>query len=151
MEQDKYRLLTESLNKIADKHGVSLEDILFSSNDKIIPVNEMDSAAQKVIIFDDYICEKIQNDVINYFIQGRQKNCCVIYLSQSYYKTPKDIRLNCSHYITFDAPSKREAMPICNEQNIPSDKYEAAFGKNFNFIHLDKINKKIKKNFYGNI
>ena len=38
----------------------------------------------------------------------RHKNCCVIYLSQSYYKTPKDIRLNCSHYIIFESPTKRE-------------------------------------------
>ena len=29
LEQDKYNLVTESLNKIADKHGVLLEDILF--------------------------------------------------------------------------------------------------------------------------
>ena len=49
----------------------------------------MDTSCQKVIIFDDYICEKNQNDIINYFIQGKQNNCCVMYLSQSYYKTPK--------------------------------------------------------------
>ena len=79
----------------------------------------MDTSGQKVIIFDDYVCEKNQNDIINYFIQGRQKNCSVIYLSQLYYKTPKDITLNCSCYIIFEAPSNREAMSICNEQNIP--------------------------------
>ena len=47
----------------------------------------------------------IQEDIINYFIQGRHKNSCVIYLSQSYYKTPKDIRLYCSHYIIFENPT----------------------------------------------
>ena len=86
--QDKYNLLTERLNKITNKHRVHLEDILFSSNNEIIPVDEMDTSGQKVIIFDDYVCEKNQNDIINYFIQGRQKHCCVFFLSQSYYKTP---------------------------------------------------------------
>ena len=28
---------------------------------------------QKAVIFDDYICEKNQNDIINFFIQGRHK------------------------------------------------------------------------------
>ena len=54
----------------------------------------------------------IQEDIINYFIQGRHKNSCVIYLSQSYYKTPKDIRLYCSHYIIFESPTKRENEAI---------------------------------------
>ena len=73
---------------------------------------------QNVVIFDDYVCEKIQNDIINYFIQGRHKNCGVIYLSQSYYKTPKDIRINCSSYIIFESSTKRENEAICNEHRI---------------------------------
>ena len=51
---------------------------------------------QRVVIFDDYICDKNQNQIIKYFIQGRHKNCSVIYLSQSYYK---NIRLNRDHFI----------------------------------------------------
>ena len=43
LEQDKYSLLTERLNKITGKHGVQLEDILFSSNDELIPFAEMDN------------------------------------------------------------------------------------------------------------
>ena len=71
-----------------------------------------------MVIFDDYVCEKNQGDIINYFMQGRHKNCCVIYISQSSYKTPKNIRLNCSHYIIFGSPSKRENESICNEHGI---------------------------------
>lgn len=39
---------------------------------------------QKVVIFDDYVCEKNQRQLIDYFIQGRHKNCSVIYLSKSF-------------------------------------------------------------------
>ena len=38
-------------------------------------------------------------------------------------------------------------MSICNEQNIPLDKYNKTFDERYNFIYLDKINKKIEKNF----
>ena len=30
----------------------------------------MEDRNQKVVIFDDYVCEKNQGDIINYFIQG---------------------------------------------------------------------------------
>ena len=72
-----------------------------SSNEEMIPISELEDRNQKVVIFDDYVCEKNQNDIINYFLQRRYKNCCVIYLSQSYYKTPKDIKINCSQYFFF--------------------------------------------------
>ena len=149
LEQSKYQLLIDKMNKIATKNEVLLDDIIESSNDEIIPVSEMDSECQKVIVFDDYVCEKNQNDIIDYFIRGRHKNCCVIYLTQSYYKTPKDIRLNCSHYIFFETPSKREADSICNEQTI--DKNLFHFKKEYDFIYLDKPRKLIKRNFYGEV
>ena len=53
----------------------------------------MEDRNKKVVIFDDFVCEKNQGDIINYFMQGIHKNCCVIYLSQSFFETPKDVRL----------------------------------------------------------
>ena len=58
----------------------------------------MEDRNPKMVIFDDYVCEKNQNDIINYFIQGRHKNYCVIYLSQSYYKTLKEHRIDKEAY-----------------------------------------------------
>ena len=97
---------------------IPIDEILHRSNEEIKPMSEIEDRNQKVIIFDDYVCEKNQGDIVNYFIQGRHKNCCVhvIYLSQSYYKTPKDIRHNFSHYIIFESPSERENGALCNEQ-----------------------------------
>ena len=75
---------------------------LMVCNDKIIPINDLGyEDNQKLVIFDDYVCEKNQNKIIDYFLQERHKNCSVINLSQSFYKTPRDIRLNCSHYCIF--------------------------------------------------
>ena len=94
LEQEKYSLLSKKkIERIAKVNKIPIDEIFHSSNEEIIPISEMEDRNQNVVIFDDYVCEKNQNDIINYFIQGRHKNCCVIYLSQSYYKTPKDIRL----------------------------------------------------------
>ena len=97
LDQEKYQKLMNKMNEMSRNVNVGY-DIMTVSNDKIIPIGDMDyEDNQKLVIFDDYVCEKNQRQIINYFIQGRHKNCSVIYLSQSFYKTPRDIRLNCSN------------------------------------------------------
>jgi len=58
-------------------------DILEVSNE-IKPVSEMNNGNQKLVIFDDFVCEKNQAPLTDYFIRGRHQNCSVIYLSLSY-------------------------------------------------------------------
>ena len=94
--------------------------VIEASNDQIIPVSDLTDDNQKLVIFDDFVCEKNQKPLVDYFIRGRHKNCSVISLSQSYYKTPKDIRLNCSHFCIYDFPSNNERSLICRENNIPN-------------------------------
>ena len=72
-------------------------------------------------------------DKIEYFIRGRHKNCSVIYLSQSYYLTPKDIRLNCSHFCIFDSPSVAETNRMCKEVNVDKKKFLRATGEPYSF------------------
>ena len=88
LEQEKYTHLSEILEKIAEVNKMPIDEIFHSSNEEIIPISEMEDRNQKVIIFDDYVCEKNQEDIYIYiyiFLLGRHKNCCVIYLSESYY------------------------------------------------------------------
>ena len=121
LEQDKYKRLIQKMRELSMKLKLSY-DILHVSNDKITPVTEMDyEDNQKLVVFDDYVCDKNQRQLIDYFIQGRHKNCSVTYLSQSFYKTPKDIRLNCSHYCLYEFPSSREANRISSELGIDKE------------------------------
>ena len=92
---------------------------------------------------------KKKTEAINYFIQGRHKNCLVIYLSQSFYKTPKDIPLNCFHYCVYEFPSSRERSMISVELGVSKEKFKKATQEPFSFLYVDKPKKKIKKNFYG--
>ncbi|CAH3185019.1 unnamed protein product [Porites lobata] len=65
---------------------------------------------------------------------SRHKNCSVIYLSQSFYKTPKDIKLNCSHYVVYDFPSSNERNMISRELNITKDQYIKATKQPYSFL-----------------
>ena len=76
LEQQKYKRLIQKMRELSMKLGY---DILHVSNDDIIPMSKMDyEGNQKIVIFDDYICDKNQRQIIDYFIQGRHKNCSVI-------------------------------------------------------------------------
>ena len=83
LEQDKYQNLIKKMNEISTQTGY---DVMKVSNDAIIPIKDLAyEDNQKLIIFDDYVCEKNQRAIVDYFIQGRHKNCSVIYLSQSFF------------------------------------------------------------------
>ena len=149
LHQDKYQNLIQKMNELSIKLGY---EILHVSDDEIIPVKELEyEDNQKLVIFDDYVCDKNQRQLIDYFIQGRHKNCSVVYLSQSFYKTPKDIRLNCSHYCLYEFPSSRESNRISSELGVDKETYKEATRKPFTFLYVDKPRKRIARNFTGNI
>ena len=149
LEQPKYKDMIEKLTDISDSVGY---DVILYSNDQIVPVESlMDDESQKIVIFDDFICDKNQKPLIDYFIRGRHKNCSVIYLSQSFYKTPKDIRLNCLHFCVHDFPSNNEKSLISRELGVDKGIYIKATKKPYSFLYVDRPMKTVKRNFYGTI
>ena len=134
LDQEKYQNLMNKMNEISRDVGYGY-DIMTVSNDKIILISDIYyEDNQKLVIFDDYFCEKNQRQIVDYFIQGRHKNCSVIYLSQSFYKTPRDIRLNCSHYCIYEFPSSRERNMISSELGVDKEKFKKANKKNVFFF-----------------
>ena len=149
LEQQKYQDMISTFDDISQSVGYN---VLVCSNDDILPVeNLMDDTAQKIVIFDDYVCDKNQKPLIDYFIRGRHKNCSVIYLSQSFYGTPKDIRLNCRHFCVYEFPSSNERNLISRELGVDKDQYINATNKPYSFLYVDKPKKLIRRNFYGKI
>lgn len=98
-----------------------------------------------------YLLKKNHNDIIDYFIGGRHRNCSCIYITQSFFRTKKSIRLNCTHHIIFAHPTTREKKDICKELDVPLDKFEEATSKPYNFAYIDRVSKKIFRNFYGGL
>ena len=144
LHQNKYQnLLQDFAEKINPQAGY---DVIEAYGDEIIPLEELPADNQKIVVFDDLVCEKNQNSIINYFINGRHKNCCVIYLSQTFYKVPKDIRVNYSHLCIFRLDPK-ENKRIANEVGVDHEVLDRATDEKYSFLYYDKPQKLMKKNF----
>ena len=70
-----------------------------------------------MIVFDDMIAEMINNNKLNpivteLFIRGRKLNISIVFIMQSYFKVPKDVRLNSTHFFIMKIPNKREVQKI---------------------------------------
>ena len=146
LSQSKYKHLLKSLEPISKEVGY---DVIEASNDEIIPLTDLSDENQKLIIFDDYLNTGKKNDerIRDYFTNSRNKNCCCIYLSQSYHGTDKTIRLNSSHFCVFDFPSINEQSMICRELNINKSDYQKATKDPYSFLYVDKVKKKVARNF----
>ena len=70
-----------------------------------------------LIIFDDMIADMINNNKLNpivteLFIRGRKLNISIVFITQSYFKVPKDVRLNSTHFFLMKIPNKIELQQI---------------------------------------
>ena len=70
-----------------------------------------------LIVFYDMIADKIQNKKLNsmltgLFIRGRTLNISLVFITQSYFKVPKDARLNTTHFFIRKTLTKRELQQI---------------------------------------
>ena len=66
-----------------------------------------------LIVFDDMIADMINNKKLNsiiteLFIKGRKLNISIVFITQSYFKAPNDVRLNSTHFFIMKIPNKRE-------------------------------------------
>ena len=70
-----------------------------------------------LIFFDDMIADMINNKkpnsiVIKWFIRGRRLNISFVFITKSYLKVPKDVRLNTTHFFISKIPNKRELQKL---------------------------------------
>ena len=77
-----------------------------------------------LIVFDDVIADMINNNKLNpvvteLFIRGRKLDISIVFITQSYFKVPKVVRLNYTHFFIMKIPNKRELQQIA--LNISSD------------------------------
>ena len=70
-----------------------------------------------LIVFDDMITDMINNKkldsiVTELFTGWRKLNISLFFITQSYFKVPKEIRLNTTHFFISKIPNKRELQQI---------------------------------------
>ena len=100
------------------------------------------------IIFDDMIADMIHNKkldsiVTELFIRGRKLYISLVFITQSYSKVPKDVKLNTSHFFIAKIPNKRELQQIAiNHSSDISTKdfiniYRECTAKPYSFLVID--------------
>ena len=76
-----------------------------------------DKKKKILIVFDDMIANMINNKklnsiVFNLFITDRKLNISLVFITPSYFKVPKDVRLKTTHFFIAKIPNKGELQQI---------------------------------------
>ena len=92
-----------------------------------------DKKRKILIFFDDMIYNKKLNAMVTeLFIRDRKINIYTVFITQSYSKVPKDIRLNSTHFFIIKTPNKTELQKIILNHSSDIDfKDFIEFYKNF--------------------
>ena len=103
---------------------------------KIIDEYNIDKERKILIVFDDMIADMINNKKLNsivteLFIRGRKLNISLVFITQSYFKVPKDVRLNTTHFFISKIPNKRELreIAITHSSDITTKDFENIYRK----------------------
>ena len=111
---------------------------------------------QKLIVLDDLVLEKNQTNIESYFVRCRKFGYSIVYITQSWFRVPKTIRLNTSYVAILKIGSKRDLNLILSEVSIGVNKdqltnmYDFATHKKMDvlLIHVEKpVSQKFHRNF----
>jgi len=146
-----YKLLN---SKIPD------DKISFFEDGEVPELTTLDKDKSHIIIFDDLVLEgpQTQERIAQYYIRGRKyaKGCSMVYLTQSYYRTPKTIRVNVNYLILKKLASQRDLAMILSEVSLDVSKdklieiYKRATDNHLDFLLID-VDSEAEKRFRHNL
>ena len=127
---DDHKAFIEYLNDMQDVHK-NIDDYNPRRKRKVL------------IVFDDLIADMINDKnldsiVTEWFIRRRKLNISIVFITQSYFNVPKDVRLKSTHFFIMKIRNKRELQQIA--LNYSSD---------IDFKDFMKIYKKYTKEPYS--
>ena len=151
--ETKYQFLINKRESTRLKHFNDPKAFIEYSNDmhdvyKNIDEYNPDKENKILIVFDDMIADMIHNKKLNsivteLFIRGRKLNISLVFITQSYFKVPKDVRLNSTQFFIMKIPNKRELEQIVlNHSSDISTKdlikiYEKCIAEPYSFLVND--------------
>ena len=146
LNEDLYRFFIYKIQQkeveLSLKYDEEVKLVYTSSNVEEIPgAEEFDKNENNIVIIDDMICEKNLKSVSEIFTRGRKVNVSVIWITQSYFQTPKLIRQNTDYIIMKKINLIKDFKLIQREYSINEDlheKYKEAVKGDFrNFFLID--------------
>ena len=118
----KYQYLINKHEKVGLDHFNDSKAFMEYSNDmqdvyKNIAEYNPIKKRKLLTVFDDIIAYMINNNKLNpivteLFIRGRKLNISIVFITQSYFKVPKDVRLNSTHFCIMKIPNKSGLQQI---------------------------------------
>ena len=103
---------------------------------------------KKLIAFDDMVADIMTNKrfraiIKELFIRCRKLHISLVFITQSYFSVPKDVRLNSTHYLIMKINNKRELQNIAINHSADIDYqdvkkiYRKCTKETFNFLTID--------------
>ena len=120
-DEEKYQYLINKREQVGIKNLNDPYPFMEYSNDMndvLENINNYNKNRDKkvLIIFDHMIAiirsEKFKAILKELFIRCRKLNISIVFITQSYFRTPKDARLNSTHYILMKIRNKKELKCI---------------------------------------
>ena len=108
----KYQYLIKKREKVGLDHFNDMQDVY-----KNIEEYNLGKKHKILIVLDDMIADMINNKKLNpvvteLFIRGRKLIISVVFITKSYCKVPKDVRLNSTHFFIMEIPNNGELQQI---------------------------------------
>ena len=129
--EKKYQYLINKREKVGLNHSNDPKAFMEYSNDmqdvyKNIEDYNPIKKRKVLIISDEMIADMISNNKLNrivteLFIRGRKLNISIVFITQSYFKVPKDVRLNSTLFFIMKIPNKRELQQIALNRSSDID------------------------------
>ena len=127
LTKPKYEFLINNRKNAGIKHFNNPTAFIEYSNDMDDVFTNIDNYSKKrkqkvLIVFDDMIADimsskKFKAIIKELFIRCRKLNISIVFITQSYFRTPKDARLNSTHYVIMKIPSRKELQNITEENS----------------------------------
>ena len=124
--ESKYQYLINKRESVGTNHFNDPKAFIDYSNDMHVYENIDDYNPDKqnkiLIVLDDMIADminhkKLKSIVSELFIRCRNLNISLVFITQSYFKVPKDVRLNTTHFFIAKIPNKRELQQIATNHS----------------------------------
>ena len=131
LSEPKYQFLIKKREDAGIKHVNNPNAFIVCSNTMDDVYKDIDNYNPKrdkkvLIVFDDMIADimtnkKFQAIIKELFIRCRKLNISLVFITQSYFSVPKDVRLNSTHYLIMKINNKRELQNITNNHSADID------------------------------
>ena len=153
LSEPKYKYLIKKRKDLGIKHLNNLKGFIECSNsmDAVYKnINDYNPNRKRkiLIVFDDMIADIMTNKefeaiIKELFIRCRKLNISLLFITQSYFSVPKDVRLDSTHYLIMKINNNRELQNIAINHSADIDYkdfikiYRECTKEPYNFLTID--------------